>query len=140
MVARRVASLSLGVFASPGYLASAGTPAHPAERENSHHRIVGFSWGRAGNPYPLAMHRDAETVNMQSRYAVDGGEACLAAGAPGLDIMCLPRYIANAHPERGERVARFGDWRLDPMPLYIAYPQNRHVSAKLRVCMDWWPC
>ena len=23
------------------------------------------------------------------------------------------------------------------MPLYIAYPQNRHVSKKLRVFIDW---
>lgn len=139
MVARRVAALSLGVFASPGYLALAGTPAHPAELENSHHRIVGFSWGRAGNLYPLAMHRDGETVNVQSRYAlaVDDGNAYLAAGVAGLGIMWLPRYMANAHLERGELVTLFEGWRLDPMPLYIAYPPNRHVSAKLRVFMDW---
>ncbi|MFP3701057.1 LysR family transcriptional regulator, partial [Burkholderia sp. SIMBA_013] len=29
------------------------------------------------------------------------------------------------------------DWQLDPMPLYIAFPPNRHVSAKLRVFIDW---
>ena len=139
MVARRVADLSLGIVASPGYLALAGTPSHPAELENSHHRIVGFSWGRAGNLYPLAMHRDGETVNVQSRYAlaVDDGNAYLAAGVAGLGIMWLPRYMANAHLERGELVPLFEGWRLDPMPLYIAYPPNRHVSAKLRVFMDW---
>lgn len=62
MVARRVANLSLGIVASPGYLALAGTPSHPAELENSHHRIVGFSWGRAGRLYPLVMHRSGETI------------------------------------------------------------------------------
>jgi DNA-binding transcriptional LysR family regulator len=31
----------------------------------------------------------------------------------------------------------FEDWRLDPMPLYIAFPPNRHVSAKLRLFIDW---
>jgi DNA-binding transcriptional LysR family regulator len=39
--------------------------------------------------------------------------------------------------ERGELVTLFDDWRLDPMPLYIAYPPNRHVSAKLRAFIDW---
>ena len=34
-------------------------------------------------------------------------------------------------------VALFEDWRLDPMPLYLAFPPNRHVSAKLRVFIDW---
>jgi DNA-binding transcriptional LysR family regulator len=38
---------------------------------------------------------------------------------------------------RGELVPIFEDWRLDPMPLYIASPPNRHVSAKLRLFIDW---
>ncbi|EMN1926457.1 LysR family transcriptional regulator [Burkholderia ambifaria] len=139
MVARRVADLSLGIVASPGYLALAGTPSHPAELENSHHRIVGFSWGRAGKLYPLVMHRHGETVAVQGRYAlaVDDGNAYLAAGVAGLGIMWLPHYMAKAHLERGELVTLFEDWQLDPMPLYIAYPPNRHVSAKLRAFIDW---
>ncbi|SIT37849.1 Transcriptional regulator, LysR family [Paraburkholderia piptadeniae] len=139
MVARRVAELPLGVFTSPGYLALAGTPSHPGELENSHHRIIGFSWGRAGNLYPLVLHRRGETVKVQGRYAlaVDDGNAYLAAGVSGLGIMWLPRYMSKAHLGRGELVALFEDWQLDPMPLYIAYPPNRHVSAKLRVFIDW---
>ena len=139
MVARRVAELALGVVASPGYLRLAGTPSHPTELEHSHHRIIGFSWGRAGNVYPLVMHRRDETVKVQSRYAlaVDDGNAYLAAGLAGLGIMWLPRYMSEAHLKTGELVALFEDWQLDPMPLYIAYPPNRHVSAKLRVFIDW---
>jgi len=139
MVARRVADLSLGVFASPGYLALAGSPSHPAELDNSHHRIVGFSWGRAGRLYPLDMHRGDETVKVQGRYAlaVDDGNAYLAAGVAGLGIMWLPRYMSKTPVARGELVTLFEDWQLDPMPLYIAYPPNRHVSAKLRVFIDW---
>jgi DNA-binding transcriptional LysR family regulator len=139
LVARRVADLALGVFASPGYLALAGMPSHPGELENSHHRIVGFSWGRAGNLYPLVLHRRGETAKVQSRYAlaVDDGNAYLSAGLAGLGITWLPRYMSKDHLRRGELIALFEDWQLDPMPLYIAYPPNRHVSAKLRVFIDW---
>jgi DNA-binding transcriptional LysR family regulator len=34
-------------------------------------------------------------------------------------------------------VALFEGWSFDPMPLYVAFPPNRHVSAKLRVFIDW---
>jgi DNA-binding transcriptional LysR family regulator len=34
-------------------------------------------------------------------------------------------------------VPLFEGWRLDPMPLYVAFAPNRHVSAKLRVFIDW---
>jgi DNA-binding transcriptional LysR family regulator len=45
--------------------------------------------------------------------------------------------MSKAHLKRRELVALFEDWQLDPMPLYIAYPPNRHVSAKLRVFIHW---
>ncbi|MFZ3206830.1 MAG: LysR family transcriptional regulator, partial [Pseudomonas sp.] len=31
----------------------------------------------------------------------------------------------------------FEDWHMAPMPMYLAFPPNRHVSAKLRVFIDW---
>ncbi|WP_321812746.1 MULTISPECIES: LysR family transcriptional regulator [unclassified Burkholderia] len=139
MIARRVVELPLGVFASPEYLAMAGVPSHPAELEDSHHRIIGFSWGCAGHLYPLAMHHRGERAEVKGRYAlaVDDGNAYLAAGLAGLGILWLPRYMAKEHLKQGELVALFEDWQLDPMPLYIVYPPNRHVSAKLRAFIDW---
>jgi len=139
LMARRVGDLRLGVYAAPAYLARAGTPSHPRELEETHHRIVGFLWSRLGKALPYAMRRGEESVNVQGRYvlAVDDGNAYLAAGLAGMGVLWLPDYMAGEHLARGELVALFEDWQLDSMPLYVAYPPNRHVSAKLRVFMDW---
>ena len=69
--------------------------------------------------------------------ALDDGNAYLAAGLAGLGVLLLPTYMADEHAARGELVPVFNDWRFDPMPLYLAYPPNRYVSAKLRVFVDW---
>ena len=45
--------------------------------------------------------------------------------------------MARPHLGSGELVPLLEDWALDPMPLYVAYPPNRHVSAKARVFIDW---
>ncbi|RVJ06696.1 LysR substrate-binding domain-containing protein, partial [Sinorhizobium medicae] len=29
------------------------------------------------------------------------------------------------------------DWQVDPMPVYLVYPPNRHLSSRLRVFADW---
>ena len=139
LMARRVGDLQLGVYASPGYLALAGTPVHPGELEGTHHRIVGFIWARTGRPVPYAMQREGERVDVQGRHvlSVDDGNAYLAAGLAGLGILWLPAYMAREPLGRGELVPLFEDWQLDSMPLYVAYPPNRHVSAKLRVFIDW---
>jgi DNA-binding transcriptional LysR family regulator len=139
LIARHVGNLQLGVYAAPSYLQRAGTPSHPRELEDSHHRIVGFLWARAGKPLPYAMQCGDESLKVQGRYvlAVDDGNAYLAAGLAGLGILWLPDYMAKAHRRRGELVPLLEHWRLEPMPLYLAFPPNRHVSAKLRVFIDW---
>lgn len=139
LMARHVGDLQLGVYAAPSYLARAGTPLHPRELEGTHHRVVGFLWARTGKALPYAMRAGSEAITVQGRYvlAVDDGNAYLAAGVAGLGVLWLPGYMAKAHLARGELVPLFGGWSLAPMPLYVAYAPNRHVSAKLRVFIDW---
>ncbi|MEJ1164391.1 LysR substrate-binding domain-containing protein [Variovorax sp. CCNWLW186] len=139
LMARRVGDLRLGVYAAPRYLELAGTPLHPRELENTHHRIVGFLWSRSGKTFPYAMRLGEERIEVQGRYvlSVDDGNAYLAAGLAGLGILWLPDYMAKGHLAGGELVRLFDGWQLDSMPLYVAFPPNRHVSAKLRVFIDW---
>lgn len=139
LIARHVGDLALGVFAAPGYLARAGVPAHPQELEDTHHRVIGFLWARTGKPLPYAMRNGAECLRIKGRYAlaVDDGNAYLAAGLAGLGVLWLPAYMSGAYRQRGELVPLFEDWQLDSMPLYVAYPPNRHISTKLRVFIEW---
>ncbi|MCC5812080.1 MAG: LysR family transcriptional regulator [Ectothiorhodospiraceae bacterium] len=139
LMARRVGDLQLGVYAAPSYLESVGSPSHPQDLADPRHYIVGFTWTRAGKVSPYALHRSGESVKLQGRYviAVDDGNAYLAAGLAGMGVLWLPEYVAREHLARGELLRLFDDWRLDPMPLYVAFPPNRHVSAKLRVFIDW---
>jgi len=138
LVARRVGELRLGVYAAPAYLARAGTPAHPAELIDSHHRIVRFRWNRSGG-FPYAMHRGEETATVGGTHilSIDDGNAYLTAGLAGLGVLWLPDYMARDHVLAGRLAPLFADWRIDPMPLHIAYPPNRHMSRKLRVFIDW---
>ncbi|AVB20253.1 MULTISPECIES: LysR family transcriptional regulator [Pseudomonas syringae group] len=139
LMARHVGDLQLGVYAAPGYLQRMGTPAHPLDLENSSHRIVGYLWARTGKALPYAMHRDGEQVRVQGRYTltVDDGNAYIAAGLAGMGILWLPDYMARPYLARGDLVPLFQDWQLDSMPMYVAFPPNRHVSIKVRVFIDW---
>ncbi|GAC1033120.1 LysR family transcriptional regulator [Pseudomonas sp. No.21] len=139
LVARRVGDLRLGVYAAPDYLRRLGTPTHPRELEDSPHRIIGFLWARTGKPVPYAMRKGDEEIRVNGRYvlAVDDGNAYLAAGLAGLGVLWLPEYMARPSWANGALVPLMEDWTLDPMPIYLAFPPNRHISAKLRVFIDW---
>jgi len=128
LIARHVGDLPIGVYAAPSYLQRAGTPLHPAELEDPHHRTVGYLRARSGTVAPMGLQRDGERIHVQGRHvvAVDDGNAYLAAGVAGMGVLWLPQYMARDHAARGE-----------PMPMYVAFPPNRHVSAKLRAFIDW---
>ena len=152
LVARRVGELQLGAYAAPAYLERAGTPLHPQELEDSHHRIVKFRWSRSRGPdgdgFPYALRhggeggedgQGGESVMLRGRHvlSIDDGNAYLAAGLAGLGVLWLPHYMARAHVATGQLTPLFTHWRIAPMPMYIAYPPNRHLSKKLRVFIDW---
>ena len=139
LMARRLADLHLCVYAAPSYLQRVGKPLHPTDLEDSNHRTVGFMWARTGNTLPYSMLKNGERVQVQGRYvlSVDDGNAYMAAGAAGLGVLWLPDYMAKGYLARGELVKVLEDWVLDPMPMYVAFPPNRHISAKLRVFIDW---
>lgn len=139
LMARKIGDLQLAVYAAPGYLARVGTPSHPQELEEARHRIVRFRWGRGGNGFSTVLRHDGRSVTIQGQYvlSIDDGNAYLAAGLAGLGALWLPDYMARAHVAAGALIPLFGDWQIDPMPLYLAYPPNRHVSKKLRVFIDW---
>lgn len=144
LIARRIGKLQMGVYAAPDYLRRAGTPEHPSDLEGPQHCIVGFLRSSTGTVAPMALRRGGqgaaeETVEVSGRYIVssDDGNAYLAAGLAGMGALWLPRYMADPHAARGELLRLFGDWRIEPMPMYLAYPPTRHVSPRLRAFMGW---
>ena len=139
LVARHVGDLGIGLYAAPAYLARVGRPAHPRELEAAPHQSVGFLRSSTGRTLPCTLRRGEERVQVLGRYAIamDDGNAYLAAGVACLGALWLPRYMAAPHLACGELAPLFEDWSIEPMPLYIAFPPNRHMGARLRVFIDW---
>ncbi|HIE8880430.1 TPA: LysR substrate-binding domain-containing protein [Klebsiella pneumoniae] len=139
LIARHVGDLQIGVYVAPSYVERLGAPAHPRELQNTDHCIVGFLASRTSKIDPLVLCSENERIEITGNYvlAVDDGNAYLEAGLVGLGVIALPNYMAAAHQAVGALIPLFTQWRISPMPLYLAFPPNRHVNAKLRVFIDW---
>lgn len=139
LIARHVGDLQIGVYVAPSYVERLGAPAHPRELQNTDHCIVGFLSSRTSKIDPLVLCSENERIEITGNYvlAVDDGNAYLEAGLVGLGVIALPNYMAAAHQAVGALIPLFTQWGINPMPLYLAFPPNRHVNAKLRVFIDW---
>ncbi len=137
LVARRIGLLDFVCCAAPGYLARYGVPEHP--RELSRHRVVNFFSPRTGKIMPWDFTRAGERVELMldGPVSTNDSEAYLTAGLAGLGVVQLTRGMVTEHLAEGRFVRVLPGWTIDPLPIYAMYPRNRHLSAKVRVFVEW---
>ncbi|WP_338759018.1 LysR substrate-binding domain-containing protein [Massilia sp. METH4] len=138
LIARQLGSLPQAACASPAYLAAHGAPAHPTDLEDGH-TLIRYVFAGSNRPQPLVLARDGETVEVKGRHFVSVNEsgALLSAALAGLGIMHAPAFISGRHVDSGALVPVLDGWRGPDVPIYIVYPANRHLSARVRVFVEW---
>jgi LysR family transcriptional regulator for bpeEF and oprC len=138
LIARRVGEMGVVTCAAPGYIEAFGAPRHPSELEAQHH-CVNYFLAQTNRIMPFEFTRGGEKVEVNARYVVSVNDArsYLAAALAGLGVAPLPCFMAREAIAAGRLVPVLADWIAEPIPLYIVYPQNRHLSNKVRVFVDW---
>lgn len=138
LVARQIGLATLITCASPGYLKLFGIPAYPEELKNGH-RLVSYASPQNGRATPFRFERNNEKmeIKIEHRVGVNESNAHLAAGVAGLGVIQTFTYAAAPALESGALVEILKPWRPAPYPFHVVYPQNRHVTHRLRVFIDW---
>lgn len=138
LVARRIGEVHRVACASPAYLKKYGMPAHPSELEHGEHRLITY-FSHGGERPPIAMKRGDERYEFQPRpdIAVNDSSAMLAAALAGLGIARTAGFMATPYVAAGSLQIVLPEWSAGVSPLYLVYPPNRHVPARLRVFIDW---
>ena len=138
MVARRLGTIEMITCAAPAYVERHGLPAHPREIEDRH-QMVGYFLAGGTRAMPLDFNKAGERFEVFGPYrvAVNDSNAYLAAGLAGLGIFQTARFAVAEQLDKGDLVQVLGDWSCDGIPLHVVYPPNRHLSAKVRVFVEW---
>lgn len=138
LIARRLFELEWVTCATPAYLARYGTPKHPCDLELGY-PLAHYRHALNDRIQPLHFVDCGKEIDIQHRYHVSVNEsnALLAAALAGLGIIQTFRFMAQPHLDNGELVSLLHDWQPPSEHMYVVYPSNRHLSAKLRVFIDW---
>jgi DNA-binding transcriptional LysR family regulator len=138
LIARRVSEVGLITCASPIYIEKFGMPDSPKALETAHY-CVNYFRAQANRTMPFEFRKDGEIVEVTGRYilSVNDVRSYIAAALAGLGIAQLPRFMVPEELAKGQLVPVLSDWNAEPIPLYILYPSNRHLSNKVRVFVDW---
>jgi LysR family transcriptional regulator, regulator for bpeEF and oprC len=136
LVARPFAAQELLLFASPAYLARAGTPA--TLEDLAKHTAVLFRVPSTGKdrPWQFRLRGRAATILPSSRVRVDGGDAVVRATALGMGIGQAPHYMVIDQLARGDLVELLPTMRPPPMPIAAVMPSARMVPTRVRALLE----
>jgi len=138
LIARHIGNAEMVTCATPGYLKQHGIPAYPQELRNGH-KLVSYLSPVTGRPFPFRFTEQGETqeLTLTHHIGVNESNAHLAAAVAGMGIIQTFRYAAGNLIDEGKLVEILAAWRPPHYPFYVVYPQNRHVTHRLRVFIAW---
>lgn len=139
VIARKLEDASVGVFCSPAY-ASQHSPPQTLD-DLKQHAVIQFIMPSTGRPFPWIFfdeqgEKKEIVVNSRQRLLDDvlAGAGWAMAGGGLFQIYHFVVADAVAQGRLIEVMQQFGG---RTRPFYVLYPQNRHLSARVRAFVDY---
>lgn len=134
LVAWQLATSRRVLVAAPSYLDRYGTPATPDELEG--HRGIFYS-NRGGADWRFERQGRTHVVHGQPVLVLNNGDMMRDAAIAGMGITLLPLFIISTALKEGAlRIVDVG-MEAEQEYIYIAHPDGRNPSVKLRALADW---
>jgi DNA-binding transcriptional LysR family regulator len=136
LIARRLMRSRLLTVASPEYLAREGTPLTPAELPE--HACIAFTYKQVTTHWEyLDPDGGSIGVTVDPRAVCNNAETEIALVAAGAGITRMPSFICHREVEDGRLIPILERYETPPIGVYAVYPHRAHLSAKVRVFVDF---
>ena len=133
--ARRLATLSTMLAASPVYLAARGTPKTPADLA-SHDCIFGpGNFGR--DSWSFNRNGTEISVDVRGRISTDSGPGLFASVMAGLGIAMVSSVMAGPEVKAGRLVQILRGYKLPSVDVHAIFPGGPRPSTKVRALVDY---
>jgi len=130
LIARKIGSLPMRVYASPDYIKENGAPEYPDD-VLKHSALVSGT-----NTWVFSDGDQTFTVHPQGRFKADNAYVLTEAAAAGLGIVAMGEMIAGPYAEAGKLVPVMTRFSLPDVGIYIVRPPSQHTPRKVRSLVD----
>ncbi len=134
LIGRRIASTSIVACASPRYLAEHGSPASPQDLRE--HRLILDSNFREPGRWYFDDNGQPVSVKVGGRFRVNNAILARDMAIRDGGITMLPAFVVREAVKNGCLQIILDRFQGEPRGIYALYPQQRHVSNRVRAFMD----
>ena len=136
LVARKLGQTRLVPCASPAYLAAHGSPRTPEDL--ARHNCFTYEYVTPHNLWRFRDPSGAErAVRVEGSLHSNNGDLLAEAAAHGGGIVFEPAFIVGPDVRSGRLVPLLQEFVPLPVPIYAVYPSRKHLSAKVRLFVDF---
>jgi len=135
MIARRLASSSVIICASPAYIARRGMPAAP--RELSSHDCLNHAFEQVRHTWPVQCDKHEIQVPIVSKMISNNTEVLRQATIAGMGIAMRSSYTLGDDIASGRLVRLLPDYCTGRLDILMVYPSRRLLSGKVRAFVDF---
>jgi len=136
LVARKLGETRLVPCASPEYLRRHGTPAHP--KDLAGRNCFTYEYAGPRNQWRFIGSDGREhAVRVAGTMHSNSGDLNAALALQGAGIAFEPDFLVREELRAGRLVALLPDYEAMPSPIYALYPTRRHLSAKVRLFVEY---
>lgn len=136
IIQRHLATVSWHLFASPGYLAKAGTPNSPYDLFKRQSLKVG--WQPASGHWNLQSNEGLQTtVPFNPQLCSDDMSTLKSAAIEGLGIVSLPAYLCRKEIANGSLVRVLPNWISGEAQLSLLTPSRKGISPSVRMFSEY---
>jgi DNA-binding transcriptional LysR family regulator len=135
LAARLIVELHAGLYASPAYLESHGTPQEP-QQLLEHHAVHAVS--RTGEALPWVLVRDKARWEglPPARAIVNSPELTASLAIHGMGITLAEHRRVEPYLKAGQLVRVVPEWSLPRAPLWAVFPGRKLMPARTRIFID----
>jgi DNA-binding transcriptional LysR family regulator len=138
LIARKLEDAALGVYASPTYLKKNKSPKILTELKD--HSLIQFELPSSGRPMPWIFRDQKKDIEFAFKAKVgfsDDVLACINYIKHGGGLFQTYDFIVADDIRDGRLVEVLKHLRGRSRPFSIVYPQNRHLSQRVRAFVDF---
>ncbi len=136
LIARRLMRSRLLMVAAPDYLARHGTPQTPSDLTD--HACIAYAYKQVTTHWDfLDPEKGSVGVTVSPRVVCNSAETEIALAVAGVGISGAPSFICHREVEDGRLIPILEHFKLPPIGVYAVYPHRAHLSAKVRVFVDF---
>lgn len=135
MVARPIAPINRVICGTPQYFATHGVPRRPEDL--AAHDCVVYTHANPDSAWHLHAGDSDIAVPVRGTLKVNDDEVAWRAVRAGLGLSLLPTFIVGDDLQSGRLQAALTEYLPAERTLHALYLSNRHLSAKVRVFIDF---